>query len=103
MIQEQQPVLLQSVLFKEPITCGPGEQISIQFQLQWDLSHSEEYASKFPDLYIGCVECKESHHKSAFCPRCNKCLFRLIPMGRIEDRNFGSIFHCTCGNRDMWE
>lgn len=58
--------------------------------------HSEQYA----DQYLGCIECKVSHHDSAYCS-CGECFF----VGSIEhDPEYGTFVKCFgCGKVSWWD
>lgn len=65
------------------------------------LDYEELFAQEHADQYLGCAECKKSHHVSAFCPKCKRCYFKAL---RYEqDEMVGTIVTCRCGHVDLWD
>lgn len=65
-----------------------------------DLPHDEKFALQHAEQYRGCVECKKSHHVTAFCRKCGLCFFNAV---RFENTEFGDFVTCRCGEVDMWD
>jgi hypothetical protein len=65
------------------------------------MGDSEQFAMEHADQWRGCVECKESHHESAFCPVCGKCYFRAKSYN--NDPEIGTFVTCQCGYKDLWD
>lgn len=63
---------------------------------------TEAFAEKHADQWRGCVECKESHHATAFCRKCGKCFFS-DKAKYVHDDVIGTIVTCQCGTKDLWD
>lgn len=65
-------------------------------------NYEEEFAAKNAEQYIGCVECKRSHHKTSICPNCNRCFFNQKIIYDKENIH-APIVNCKCGKTYLWD
>lgn len=70
---------------------------------------TEAFAEQHADQWVGCIQCKESHHETGFCQRCGQCFHALIGVrdakGRrlVDNSDAGTFVHCPCGSVIMWD
>lgn len=63
----------------------------------------ENYAEHNAEQWRGCVTCKESHHETSFCQKCQQCFISLIGTKRVIVDEYGTFVHCTCGSNVLWD
>lgn len=61
--------------------------------------NKETFAQKNADQYLGCSNCKESHHNTSFC-ECGRCYFEAKNKSHTK---FGLFVECECGKVSLWD
>lgn len=64
------------------------------------LDSSEAFAYWHADQWIGCVQCKRSHHVTSFC-KCKSCFFTAKIR---EQSDHGTFLMCRkCRSINLWD
>jgi hypothetical protein len=71
----------------------------------------EDSAAMYPNDYLGCIGCRCSTHKNAFCSKCGQCYYCLMREDReapqeehrVKIKRDCNTVSCKCGKFHIWE
>lgn len=67
------------------------------------MDYIEDHAFKYGEQYLGCVDCKKSHHVSSYCP-CGSCFFTGKILRREPGGYDATFVKCKeCGRVSLWD